>query len=166
MTASTSPARAAAAARRSDGRDSLRCAVCRIGGLIAALAALSACGGGAAEAPAPDAAGLAPLFASMTPAQTQGLPLSLIVQPMSLAVEEGAPATFVAVAEGAPPLHYQWLRDGVPVAGAHGPVLRFSAARGDDGARLEVVVSNAADTLTSWPATLSVAAEDRSHSQQ
>lgn len=165
MTASTSPARAAAAARRSDGRDSLRRAVCRVGGMIA-LAALSACGGGAAEAPAPDAAGLAPLFASMTPAQTQGLPLSLIVQPMSLAVEEGAPATFVAVAEGAPPLHYQWLRDGVPVAGAHGPVLRFSAARGDDGARLEVVVSNAADTLTSWPATLSVAAEDRSHSQQ
>jgi len=84
-------------------------------------------------------------------------PPSITTQPVAQAVDEGEPATFSVVASGVA-LAYQWQRDGVDVSGATGATYTLDpTALGDDGATFRVVVSNGAGSVTSVPATLSVA---------
>jgi hypothetical protein len=116
-----------------------------------ALACLAGCGG-EAEVPL-DAAPRAIGAASPAPAA----PPRLLRVPQPLVTREGEGALFVAAADGAPPLAWQWLCNGVEIAGARGPVLQLAAAlRGDDGARYAVRVSNAAGAVQSPPAQLRV----------
>ena len=84
-------------------------------------------------------------------------PPVLVASPSSQSVIEGQPISFHVAAEGSL-LTYQWRRDGVPIPGETSPSLFLVAApRAWDGASLDVVVSNAAGSVTSDPATLSVA---------
>jgi len=79
--------------------------------------------------------------------------------PHDLTVAAGAAAHFTVVATGAPPLAYQWRRNGQAIGGATASAYTLAAAKAsDDGARFDVVVSNAAGSATSSQATLHVSA--------
>jgi len=79
--------------------------------------------------------------------------------PASAGVADGQAATFSVVAAGSAPLGFQWLRNGVAVAGATGSSYSLAAAAlVDNGATFSVRVSNAAGNLTSSAAALTVAA--------
>ncbi|MBX3607032.1 MAG: immunoglobulin domain-containing protein [Piscinibacter sp.] len=86
-------------------------------------------------------------------------PPTIVQQPQAFAALTGGSAYFAVVASGTRPLAYQWRRNGVPIAGARGDVHFIAAvAQDDDGAVFDVVVDNAAGSVTSDGATLTVAA--------
>ncbi|MEZ5276789.1 MAG: S8 family serine peptidase [Opitutaceae bacterium] len=62
-----------------------------------------------------------------------------VVQPEDSYSTEGATAVFNARAEGRPPILYQWLKDGDPIAGATGTQLKLSSITSSDlgGYRLQ-----------------------------
>lgn len=79
------------------------------------------------------------------------------VPPASAIVTEGEPASFTVTAQGTAPLAYQWQRNGTAIAGATGTTYAISqTALSDSGAQLRVVVSNAAGSVTSEAASLTV----------
>ena len=82
---------------------------------------------------------------------------SITTPPASVTVVAPASATFTVVAAGTAPFTYQWRRNGVAIGGATSAsyVLNPTAAA-DSGATFDVVVSNAAGTVTSAAATLTV----------
>jgi hypothetical protein len=85
------------------------------------------------------------------------VPPQLTAQPASATVDEDAPATFSAAATGSATLTWQWLRNGVEIAGATGASYTVPAARiGDTGALFSVVVQDAGGKATSGAATLTV----------
>jgi photosystem II stability/assembly factor-like uncharacterized protein len=111
---------------------------------------LAACGGGA-ETDLAVAGGPSPAPALVAPVITQ--------QPASLTVAQGAAASFTVAATGSAPLAYQWTRSGAAIAGATAATYTLPATTtGDNGAQFAVVVSNAAGTVTSSIATLTVTA--------
>jgi sugar lactone lactonase YvrE len=117
---------------------------------------LQACGGGEVvtdEGPAPpEVPALPPGDGSPKPPT----PPAIASHPASVSVVVGAPTTFAVSATGEG-LSYQWLRDGAPIAGATGESYTLSSpAHADSNARFSVVVSNAAGTVTSNAAVLSV----------
>lgn len=78
--------------------------------------------------------------------------------PQDATVQVGESATFNVVASGSDPLSYQWLRNDTAIADATGASYTTPAATvADDGARFAVTVTNAAGTVTSPAATLTVA---------
>jgi cytochrome c551/c552 len=84
---------------------------------------------------------------------------SISIQPQDVTVNPGQSAAFSVVARGTGPLAYQWRRNGLPIAGANGP--RYATAPAvlaDNGALFSVEVSNAAATVTSGNAVLTVVA--------
>ncbi len=96
---------------------------------------LAACGGGLGGAVAP----------------------SIGTQPASATLVEGQSATFSVAANGSAPLTYQWRRDGTDIAGANAASYSIaSAALGDSGAQYSVLVGNAAGSIASDAATLTV----------
>ena len=79
-------------------------------------------------------------------------------QPVSVSVTEGMTATFTVSTTGTSPT-YQWRKNGVPIAGATSASYTTPATVGaDNGALFSVVVSNAAATVISNNATLTVGA--------
>ena len=104
-------------------------------------ALLAACGGGGG-APVPIPAALPP---------------TLTLQPVSLSLTEGQAASFSVAAAGDAPLAYQWQRNGSDIAGATAATYTIKATvLADSGATFRAVVSNAAGTVTSNAATLTV----------
>jgi hypothetical protein len=84
---------------------------------------------------------------------------AIVTPPSSVTVIAGQTATFSAVATGSEPLSYQWLRNGAPISGATSPAYTTPAmAATDSGARYTVRVANAAGSVTSVPASLTVGA--------
>ena len=84
---------------------------------------------------------------------------SISQQPASRTVSVGQPATFSVSATGTGTLSYQWQRNGANITGATGSSYRLpSAALSDSGAQFRVVVRNAAGSVTSNAATLTVTA--------
>src|SRR4051812_34906357 len=78
-------------------------------------------------------------------------------QPDDVTVPVGESASFTVGASGPGPFSYQWQRNGVAVGGATGPTLTLpSTTLADNGAVFRCVVSNAAGSVTSAGATLSV----------
>ena len=85
------------------------------------------------------------------------LPPSIVTPPSSQTVRAGNPATFSVTAGGTAPLSYQWLRNGSAIAGALASSYTLtSAALADSGAQFSVTVTNAAGSITSGAATLTV----------
>jgi hypothetical protein len=84
---------------------------------------------------------------------------SITTQPANQSVQAGQSATFSVVATGTAPLSYQWRRNGAAIAGATSATYHTPAtSSADNGAVYSVVVSNAAGSLTSGNATLTVTA--------
>ena len=78
-------------------------------------------------------------------------------QPQSLTVRAPAIATFTVYASGTYPMKYQWFKNGVAITGA----IEYSysiaeTSTADSGAQFTVIVRNAAGSVTSAPATLTV----------
>ena len=86
------------------------------------------------------------------------VPPGIATPPASVTVTEPASATFSVVATGDAPLSYQWRRNWVPIVGATGTsyVINPTSVAADNGALFDVVVSNAAGSVTSAAATLTV----------
>ncbi|HET7793520.1 MAG TPA: hypothetical protein VFL64_09050, partial [Rhizobacter sp.] len=80
--------------------------------------------------------------------------------PRSTTVQAGDAALLQAVAEGTQPLTYSWSRDGQPIAGSNTPSLWvFNTSPADNGATFTVTVTNAAGTVTSTSARLTVSGD-------
>jgi autotransporter-associated beta strand protein len=84
-------------------------------------------------------------------------PPVIVTQPQSVVAVMGGSAVFTVGVNPTPTLTYQWLKDGLPIAGANGPTLTINGVQGADIGGYSVVVSNAAGTVTSDTATLSIA---------
>jgi sugar lactone lactonase YvrE len=82
--------------------------------------------------------------------------VTFVTQPESQSVAVGGSAVFDVSAAGAPPLEYQWLFDGVALAGATNTSLAVNDARHPSEGSYTVVVSNPGDSVTSMVATLTV----------
>jgi hypothetical protein len=83
-------------------------------------------------------------------------PVVIRTQPANASGYVGATVTFAVVAGGTPPLSYQWQFGGGPLAGATNANLELKSIREADGGEYTVVISNAANTEISVPATLNV----------
>jgi hypothetical protein len=81
-------------------------------------------------------------------------PPKITTQPVSMAVNPGASATFSVAAIGATPMSYQWRRGGVPIVGGTASTLVLSAAQASDVGSYDVVVTNALSSTTSSTANL------------
>jgi hypothetical protein len=82
-------------------------------------------------------------------------PPEITTQPVNVAVAVGASATLSVQASGGQ-LQYQWRRNGADIAGATAANLNIPAASPADGGDYTVVVRNAAGSVTSDVATLTV----------
>ena len=113
-----------------------------------ALAALSACNGTPADAPAADAS------AASQPPTVRSKSYPLVVR-------EGSVATFTVTAQGAGPMKYQWRRDGVDIAGASERYyIVASALLADDTAHYSVRISNEQGDAASEVGQLFVVGKD------
>jgi glucose/arabinose dehydrogenase len=84
---------------------------------------------------------------------------SITQHPASRTVSVGQSASFTVAASGAPPLTYQWQRNGSPISGATGATYTLpTTTLSDSGAQFRAVVSNASGSATSNAATLTVVA--------
>lgn len=107
--------------------------------LPAAALVLVGCGGGGNNPPAP--ANIAP---------------TITTQPQSQTIEPGRLVTFSVQATGTPTPTYQWKRNGSAMPGATQSSLSFTSADSDDQAEYFVTVSNAAGSVDSQKAVLTV----------
>jgi hypothetical protein len=82
---------------------------------------------------------------------------SILTQPVSQTVSAGSTATFTVVAGAGGPFTYQWLRNGVAIAGATATSYTTPAVMsGDSGSNFTVAVTNSSGTTTSTNALLTV----------
>ena len=82
---------------------------------------------------------------------------SIIAQPLSISILTGQTATFSVTATGTAPLTYQWKLNGAAIAGATASTYTTPAeTTSNSGAQFTVAVSNAAGTVISNAATLTV----------
>lgn len=81
---------------------------------------------------------------------------SITTQPHGQTVTAGQNATFTMTADGTAPLTYQWLKNNAAITGATNASLTISNAQTTDGASYTVVVTNAASSITSDAAVLTV----------
>ena len=90
------------------------------------------------------------------PNLNSGLPY-ITMQPANQTVTAGQTAMFSVVAGGAGPISYQWQKNGSDIAGATSENYTTPAtATSDSGEQFRVMVSNAAGSVTSNSATLTV----------
>ncbi len=81
---------------------------------------------------------------------------SIQVAPTGQTVLAGASVTFSVAANGTAPLLYQWLKDGLALAGATASTLVLNVVQATDAGRYAVTVSNAGGSVTSAAAVLMV----------
>ena len=85
-------------------------------------------------------------------------PPTITAPPTAQSVVSGTSIILRVTATGDEPLTYQWMKDGVAVAGATSPTLALDNAAAATAGNYTVVVSNAGGSVTSPPATVSVSA--------
>lgn len=76
--------------------------------------------------------------------------------PAAVTVLAGASSTFSVSATGTGPFTYQWLRNGTPIAGATSATYTVATTLVSDAAAFSVTVTNAAGSVTTAAATLTV----------
>ncbi|TLZ55664.1 MAG: hypothetical protein E6K22_03395, partial [Gammaproteobacteria bacterium] len=82
---------------------------------------------------------------------------AITTQPASQTVSAGQTATFTVAATGTAPLSYQWQKNGTAIGGATAASYTTPATTAsDNGDQFTVVVSNAAGSVTSRAAALTV----------
>jgi len=89
---------------------------------------------------------------------------TITAHPVNLTVNAGTSASFSVTATGTAPLSYQWQRDNVNIPGRTSATLYFDRVESSYAGTYSVVVTNAAGSVTSNPATLTV--NNGSKSQQ
>ena len=87
---------------------------------------------------------------------TVNVPPTILTQPLGITVVENGTASFQVEATGAPPLSYQWLKDGTAIVGASNAVLTITNAQAADAGRYVVRVANGAGAADSQVAVLTV----------
>jgi hypothetical protein len=87
---------------------------------------------------------------------TVNVPPVVTTAPRNLAVSAGQNASFTVVAIGTPAPSYQWRKDGVAIAGATGATLTLANATPTAAGNYTVVVTNAAGSVASAAAVLTV----------
>jgi hypothetical protein len=80
----------------------------------------------------------------------------ITAQPQPVTVSAGQTAQFSVTATGTAPLAYQWQRNGVNIAGSTAPNCSVVNAQSANVGSYRVIVSNAAGSVTSTAATLTV----------
>jgi len=124
------------------GSTSRRSTTMRIAAGIPVLFLLASCNGD-------------PLNTSGTTGNSQA-PI-ITTSPTNVTVAAGQPASFTVTATGAPPLAFQWIRNGVDIPGATQSTYTLAAATvSDNGAIFSVRVSNPFGSVTSGTAVLTV----------
>jgi hypothetical protein len=89
---------------------------------------------------------------------SQAVAPTITTQPANQSVTAGQNATFTVAATGTAPLAYQWRKNDMAISGATSASYTTPAtASSDNGAQFTVVVGNAAGSVTSNAATLTVA---------
>lgn len=84
-------------------------------------------------------------------------PPTLTTQPNGQNVIAGGPVEFAIVVSGTPPFTFQWFKDGTAIPeDATGSTYAVPAVVAEDAGDYTVTVTNAADMITSDPATLTV----------
>jgi hypothetical protein len=83
-------------------------------------------------------------------------PPTILSQPQSQTVTNGATASFSVQASGTPPLTYQWFHDNAPIAAATATTYTIANVSAADAGIYAVQVSNAAGSAYSAGATLTV----------
>lgn len=91
----------------------------------------------------------------IAPRETNAAP-TISTHPQSQTATVGGTATFVVQASGTPAPAYQWTRDGNNITGATTATLTLPNVQLSDAGAYRVVVSNAAGSITSNAATLTV----------
>ena len=82
---------------------------------------------------------------------------SITAQPASQTISAGQTASFSVTTSGTAPLSYQWRKNGTSISGATSSTYTtLPETASDSGAQFAVVVSNAAGSVTSNAATLTV----------
>lgn len=84
--------------------------------------------------------------------------VTFVKHPQSLVVSPRSGALFSVEALGAPPILYQWLFNGTPIANATGPLLSLTNVDTSRVGTYTVVVTTTAGSATSDPATLALSA--------
>ena len=85
------------------------------------------------------------------------VPPAITTQPASLAVLANDPASFTVAVSGSSPFTYQWQLAGANILGANSSTYTVSQVSTTNTGNYQVVVTNAAGTVTSAVATLSIA---------
>jgi YVTN family beta-propeller protein len=80
----------------------------------------------------------------------------IITQPSSVTVDGGGTAVFTVVAAGAPPLTFQWQRNGTNIVGATNSTLTLNNVQGPDAGTYTVIISSASGSTVSVPVQLTV----------
>ena len=86
------------------------------------------------------------------------LPVAITTQPINLTVAQGYPGSFTVAASGTVPLTYQWLKNGVAISGATSATHSIATVATTDAGSYTVTITNAAGSVTSSAATLTVQA--------
>ncbi len=84
------------------------------------------------------------------------VPIIITTQPSNLTLNQGSPATFTVVATGTAPITYQWRKGGVNITGATSDSYSIPATVSGDTGTYDVVLTNAAGSVTSNSALLSI----------
>ncbi|MGC8886079.1 MAG: lamin tail domain-containing protein [Verrucomicrobiia bacterium] len=84
------------------------------------------------------------------------IPASILSQPQDITVFPGQPAVFGIAASSISSITYQWLKNGVPIAGATNSILTIPSAYPSDSGEYSVLVTDAVGTISSQPAKLTV----------
>jgi hypothetical protein len=83
-------------------------------------------------------------------------PPTITTQPAAITVAVGQVVTLTAAATGTPAPTFQWRKGGVAIPGATGATLTLPAAKPEDAGAYSVVASNAAGSVTSGSAQVTV----------
>jgi len=95
------------------------------------------------------------LYLRVVPAEAPEPPV-ITTPPANLTVYAGGDATFSVAVQGTPPFAYQWQREGTNLAGATSAQLLLLGVSTNQAGAYAVVVSNAAGSVTSTQAVLTV----------
>jgi hypothetical protein len=87
---------------------------------------------------------------------TVTVPVTITAAPQSQSVSAGGTAVFAVVASGTEPLAHQWYFNGAAVAGETNAVLTLAGVQPANAGDYQVVIQNAAGSVTSPAASLSV----------
>jgi hypothetical protein len=98
---------------------------------------------------------------SVVNVSVESSPATVVSSPVSVTRVEGISVTLDVTATGSEPIHYQWLSNGVAIAGATNSSLTLSNVQPSYASNYSVTVYNTLGTNTSSPATLTVIPEAR-----